>query len=146
MLNSILVAIDGSAHSRRALEFACDIALRFEASLHLLHVTQQPMTDQVLTLGAASVMASGTRADLKKVGRQVLGAATDVAHRAGCKNVTTEIANGDPPRIIVDSAKSIEADMIVMGRRGLSELSGLLLGSVSHKVGHLASCSVVTVK
>lgn len=146
MIKTILVAIDGSAHSKRALEFACEIARKYESSLHLVHVAQQPMSDHVLTLGAASVMVSGSKADLKKAGKQVMEAAADVAHRMGCKSVTTEVTSGDPARRIIDAAKTVEANMIVLGSRGLGEISGLLLGSVSHKVIHLSPCTCVTVK
>lgn len=146
MVQTILVAVDGSAHSKRALEFACDMASRYDASLHLLHVAEQPMTDHVLTLGAASVMVSGTKADLTKAGRKVVEAATDIAKRRGCKTVTSEVASGDAAKAIINSAKSTGAGMIVMGSRGLGELKGMLLGSVSHKVLHLAPCTCVTVR
>ncbi|MCZ7597652.1 MAG: universal stress protein [Gammaproteobacteria bacterium] len=51
-------------------------------------------------------------------------------------SLSTEVTTGDPARGIIDSARSLPADMIVVGSRGLGELSGLLLGSVSHKVSH----------
>ena len=53
---------------------------------------------------------------------------------------------GDPAERILDCAKREHVDMIVMGTRGLSDLKGLLMGSVSHKVSHLADCACVTVK
>ncbi len=146
MINTILVPVDGSAHSRKALEFAAGLASRYQATMHLLHVAQQPMADHVLTLGAASIMVSGTRADLDKAGRKVIEAAADLARRVGVANVTTEVTSGDPAKRILDAAGEVQADMIVMGSRGLSDLSGMLLGSVSHKVGHLAHCTCVTVR
>jgi nucleotide-binding universal stress UspA family protein len=146
MINTILVPVDGSSHSRQAMEFAVGLAARYAASLHLLHVAQQPVSDHVLTLGAAAVMVSGTQADLDKAGRKVVEAATGIAHRAGVDKVTTEVTTGDPAKRIIDAARSIGADMIVMGSRGLGDLSGMLLGSVSHKVGHLAPCTCVTVR
>jgi chaperonin GroEL len=48
--------------------------------------------------------------------------------------------------ILREGIKAVAADMIVMGRRGLSDLQGLLMGSVSHKVSHLADCACLTVK
>ncbi len=146
MINTILVPVDGSAHSRKALEFAAGLASRYQATMHLLHVAQQPMADHVLTLGAASIMVSGTRADLDKAGRKVIEAAADLARRVGVANITTEVTSGDPAKRILDAAREVQADMIVMGSRGLSDLSGMLLGSVSHKVGHLAHCTCVTVR
>jgi nucleotide-binding universal stress UspA family protein len=53
---------------------------------------------------------------------------------------------GDPASTIVRVSEDLEADLIVMGRRGRGDLGGLLLGSVSHKVGHLAACAVMTVR
>ena len=52
---------------------------------------------------------------------------------------------GDPAGVLVDYAKAHAIDLIVMGRRGLGDLGGLLLGSVSHKVAQLASCACLTV-
>ncbi len=146
MIKTILVPLDGSAHSRKALEFACELASKYDASLHLLNVTQPPVSDQVLTLGAASVMVGGSPADLTRAGRTVVEAAADLARARGVTSLTTEVTTGDPARGIIDSAKSLPADMIVVGSRGLGELSGLLLGSVSHKVSHLAPCTCVVVK
>ena len=57
-----------------------------------------------------------------------------------------EVVGGRPADTIVAAAERDKADMIVMGSRGFSDLKGLLLGSVSHKVSHLAPCTCVTVK
>ena len=56
------------------------------------------------------------------------------------------LAAGDPAKEILNIANEEHADIIVMGRRGLGDLAGLLLGSVSHKVAHLAECACLTVK
>jgi len=56
------------------------------------------------------------------------------------------IEDGDPAKRIIECAEKENADTIVMGARGLSDIEGLLLGSVSHKIAHLASCTVITVR
>jgi nucleotide-binding universal stress UspA family protein len=61
-------------------------------------------------------------------------------------NVTAEIRDGDFANCILEVAKKVDADIIVMGRRGLSNLKGFVTGSVSHKVSQRAECSVLTVK
>jgi nucleotide-binding universal stress UspA family protein len=61
-------------------------------------------------------------------------------------SVRTVMREGDPGAAILQIAKEEKADLIVMGRRGLGDLAGLLLGSVSHKVAHLAECACLTVK
>jgi nucleotide-binding universal stress UspA family protein len=61
-------------------------------------------------------------------------------------NVTAEILTGDYANSILEVANKADADIIVMGRRGLSNLRGFVTGSVSHKVSQRAECSVLTVK
>jgi nucleotide-binding universal stress UspA family protein len=56
------------------------------------------------------------------------------------------VEEGNPTEIILDYAKQTNADMIVMGSRGLTSLKGVLLGSISTQVSALASCTCVTVK
>ena len=68
-------------------------------------------------------------------------------HRAlqtGVREVYTMVEPGDPAKIIIDHAGDV--DMIVMGRRGLGPIDGLLQGSVSQKVNQLADAACVTVK
>jgi nucleotide-binding universal stress UspA family protein len=56
------------------------------------------------------------------------------------------LREGDPAAAILNLTREENADIIVMGRRGLGDLAGLLLGSVSHNVTHLAECACLTVK
>ena len=65
---------------------------------------------------------------------------------AGIAGASLAAELGDAARVILDCAKERNADLIVMGTRGMSDLRGLLVGSVSHKVSHLADCSCVTVR
>ena len=58
----------------------------------------------------------------------------------------TKLLKGSPAREIVDYARKKDVDMIVMGTRGLGDVEGMLLGSVSRGVGMLAECSCLTVK
>ena len=58
----------------------------------------------------------------------------------------TLTSEGDPADCILETAAREKADMIVIGSRGLSNLKSLLVGSVSHKVSHLADCTCVSVK
>ena len=147
MTKSILVPIDGSVHAEKALKFACDMASRADdAQLHLLHIAQAPHQDRVLVLGAAAITVHASPEELEAAGRKVLDSARSIAKDAGCTNVETRLADGDPARRIVEYAENNGIDTIVMGSRGLSDWSGLMLGSVSHKVSHLAPCTCVTVR
>ncbi|MEE8536041.1 MAG: universal stress protein, partial [Kiloniellales bacterium] len=64
----------------------------------------------------------------------------------GVEKIQRTLEDGDPAKAILDCAKRVEANLIVMGSRGLNDLKGLLVGSVSHKVSHLAECTCVTVR
>ena len=75
----------------------------------------------------------------------VLAPAKERLSKAGIKAIRLAIESGDPAQAIVRFAEVKKADFIVMGSRGLSDLGGLVYGSVSHKVGHLAPCTCVTV-
>ena len=146
MFNKILVPVDGSESSKKSLEFACELGKKQGSSLHLLHIAQPPAGKRHLVLGAAAITVDTSPEELKKAGEQVVSSARDIAKSHGFDNVTVSVAGGDPAARIIDYAKTKNVDIIVMGNRGLSDLSGLLMGSVSHKVTHLAPCTCVTVR
>jgi nucleotide-binding universal stress UspA family protein len=145
MLQKILVAIDGSEYSKKALEFACELAGKFGSGLHILHVPQGSAADSVMVLGGASIMIHADREQIEQAGKSLIEAASAVAAEYVPDSFTTELRGGDPAREIVASAEENESDCIVIGSRGLGDFGGLLLGSVSHKVNHTAPCTCITV-
>jgi nucleotide-binding universal stress UspA family protein len=80
------------------------------------------------------------------LGERVMEDAKARARQQAVPSVRTVLREGDPAAAILNVAKEERADIIVMGRRGLGDLAGLLLGSVSHNVTHLAECACLTVK
>lgn len=80
------------------------------------------------------------------MGEHMLESAEARAREAGVPTVTKHIEEGDPADVILRLVGTGAMDLVVMGRRGLGDLGGLLLGSVSHKVSHLADCPCLTVK
>jgi nucleotide-binding universal stress UspA family protein len=80
------------------------------------------------------------------IGKRVLASAERVCRDKGVEAVELFVEEGNPTEIILDYAKRINADMIVMGSRGLSTLKGILMGSISTQVSQLADCTCVTVK
>ena len=83
---------------------------------------------------------------LKDHAAEVLRAAKARAAEAGAEHVEAFAQRGQPAREIVAFAERIHADAIVMGSRGLGDVGGFLLGSVSHKVGSLSPVTCVLVK
>ena len=80
------------------------------------------------------------------IGDQIVQRAQAKAKAAGVKSVNGRVLTGDYANEILRVAEEVNADVIVMGRRGLSTLKGFMTGSVSHKVSQRAECSVLTVK
>lgn len=147
MFKTILVAVDGSKHATKAVDIAADLAQKYAARLLLLTVYKQvsPMeTSHTLTKSAKELGASGSA--LREVGNDIVAAAAARARERGAENVETFVKRGHPSRTIVDFAKEKGADAIIMGSRGLGDIGGFLLGSVSHKVSSLAECTCITVK
>jgi len=148
MVSHILVAVDGSTHADRAVEFSADLAVKYEADLTILNVVSYASTVP-LALGAYAELEglyAESRSVLQTAGEKIVESAAESARRLGVDNVMTAVERGSPAQTICETAKSIDADVVVMGRRGLGDFSGFFLGSVTHKVAHTAECTVITVK
>ena len=173
MIKSILAATDGSNHAGHALEFAVDLAVRYNAKLTIVHVLthdhpspemkrmikvehlndpapihKNPSTGSYTAVGRflrGEIEDAELRA-IAVIGEDIMTKAVKKAKQAGLEGVQAQIKEGDYANCILDSANTAEADMIVMGRRGLSNLKGFVTGSVSHKVSQRAECAVLTVK
>jgi len=138
MFQQIVVAVDGSPHSHRALEVAKELADRFEATLFLVHAYHHTSD----LLGYEEFEKLVARREL--AGQAILD---DARRRLGAVRVAVqeELLEGPPAEAILAVARTRHAELIVMGTRGLGELKGLVLGSVSHKVMHAAQCPVLVV-
>lgn len=144
MFRTILVAIDGSEHSKNALEIACDISSKYNADIHLIHVPEVEAT--AIAVGPSAVIVQPSDEIIENAGRHIMDKATEQAVHFGCKPSGVKISQGDPAQIILNQASDLNADLLVTGRRGMGKLSGLLMGSVSQKVSQLAPCPCLTVK
>ncbi len=146
MINKILVPIDGSKQSTKALEFACNLADKYGATLVIQHTVETTLHEHAMFMGSAGFAFDLDENEIHKAGEPVIETASKVLDQHSRVNAETVIDHGSPTHNIIQCAKSNKVDMIVMGSRGLSDLGGLLLGSVSHKVSHLADCTCVTVR
>jgi nucleotide-binding universal stress UspA family protein len=162
MVETILVPTDGSEHADKAVAFAADIAVKYGAGIILLHVLSDPgsgrVPDEMRELGRLEHIRITehdirqahiriTEHDIRQAGaNELLHNADTKAREHGATEIEQVIEVGDPTRHILACAEARGADLIVMGSRGLGDLRGLLLGSVSHKIGHLAKCTCITVR
>ncbi|NIC07832.1 universal stress protein [Billgrantia bachuensis] len=152
MYKSILVPVDGSEGAKKALEVACQLASQGDATLHILHIPEELTHETTLVWGIGAIAIEASRQEPQEprarqdIGKQIVDRAEKAARAKGVTRVETIIGQGDPARTIVSEAKRRGVEAIVMGSRGLSDLRGLVVGSVSHKVSHVAECTVITVR
>jgi nucleotide-binding universal stress UspA family protein len=148
MVKKILLPLDGSDHAFKALDFASDLAEKYGAVLLVLYVvTKHELPESVRRFAQVEHIEGPPNWIYDEVvAKNVLVEAQDRAQRKGVTSIETLICDGNPAKLIVEAARSKNADLIVMGTRGLSDIKGLFMGSVAHKVNQMASCTVVTVK
>jgi len=147
-LGSVLVAMDGSEDSFRAVRFLTRLALPRQTKVRLLSVverTRYPATAPKSLRGQLVAMLKELEAErrgqLDKVLEHAASELDDTITR-----VTRYTPTGDPAEEIVATAADFDADLVVVGARGLGGMARALLGSVSQNVLHHARCPVLIVK
>jgi nucleotide-binding universal stress UspA family protein len=137
MYQHVLVAIDESEYSRTALPTAIEVAKKFGADLFVLHVAEHDR-------GRAAVYSMESPAEATKL----VADAVKTAREAGiaAKGEVFDVAAGHVAKAIIETGSANEIDLIVMGSRGLSDVQGLLLGSVTHRVIQLAQVAVLVAR
>jgi nucleotide-binding universal stress UspA family protein len=151
MSKKFLVAVDGSDHSWKALDLAAKLANLSDAELVILHVVPyEPMPD-ALKQFASSEGIPLEEEDARfhsgrKVGDKIASEAEARARKGGLDRVTALVIEGKAAEEISTMAKTEGIELLFLGSRGLSDVSAMLMGSISHKVMHLAPCTCVVVK
>jgi nucleotide-binding universal stress UspA family protein len=141
-IHKILVPIDFSDHSQRALDEAIGLAKTFGAQLHLLHCYQ---IHPAAVAPYGIVVPETFEHDIRRAALQRLSEWREKATAAGVR-VQEHITAHFPAEEIVAMADHLGVDLIVMGTRGLTGLKHVLLGSVAERTIRLAKCPVLTVK
>jgi nucleotide-binding universal stress UspA family protein len=138
MYERVLVAIDHSEISKRALDAARDLASLSNGEVWVLHLREREMIPRMGLVadespGEAATQVQAAVDDLVKAGVRAHGEVRDTIF-------------GHAAREIIDDAKEHDVSVIVMGSRGRNDLSGLILGSTAHKVIHLTDRPVLVVR
>jgi nucleotide-binding universal stress UspA family protein len=136
-----LLATDGSQHAERATRFLLRVAAT-GMPIEVVILNVQPEVVDWQTHGLAKESMTAQREFL---GSQATEGARRLIEAAGI-GYTVHVVLGDPAKTIVDFARQDGFDWIVMGTRGMGAFEGLALGSVAHKVVHLATVPVTLVK
>ena len=171
----ILAATDGSPCADRALDLAVEVSVALHCDISIVHVLMHGRpAEEIKRMAeierlfsfappglalaspavpaaiAASIALSETDAKgarlIEVIGETTLRFAADRATSRGATNLRTHLAAGDYADEILEAAGTDDVRMIVMGSRGLGRLRAAILGSVSQKVAHHASCAVLLAK
>ena len=139
MFKTILVAVDGSPNSDRAIRAAAEMAAAHGSRLHICHVSHVP---EHYAAHISEVMRESIRSD----GEEILAHAERVAGEFNVE-VSKKLVDGDhPAETIIDTAQKIGAGLIVTGVRGRTPDMGRSMGSVSVAIAMQARCSVMLVR
>ncbi len=136
-VQQILVPIDFSSDSEQALDYAIGLAQQFQSSLTLMHVIYIPVTTEVNLAAYFADMEAGVKEGIETYRKR--------AEEAGLA-VDVVIVRGTPFHEIVQTAKTKQIDLIVMGTHGRTGVTHLLIGSVAERVVRLAPCPVLVTR
>jgi nucleotide-binding universal stress UspA family protein len=143
-IKRILAPTDFSAHSEHAVRFACGLAQRLGAELHLINVLSEiipagpdPLLMPIMPPQFYQENEERAKVTLGKLLKPAWGKPTAV---------TTAVQWGSPVEAIVDYAKEQQVDLIVIATHGRTGLSHVLLGSVAERIVREAPCPVLTIR
>ncbi|MBM7856134.1 nucleotide-binding universal stress UspA family protein [Desulfohalotomaculum tongense] len=141
MYNKILTPVDGSERSKKAAVHAADLAEKFGAQLTILHVVSS-LPSYYINSDRLSSIQKTLLDEFIKEGQQVL---TKIKWDLSKKDVDikTSLVVGNPADEICKLAHQESFDLIVMGSRGLGEIKGYIMGSISNRVVRHARCPVL---
>jgi nucleotide-binding universal stress UspA family protein len=148
----LLLATDGSADSREAVQFVKTVALSASSHLTLIHVVQK----HVYETARALTIDSTKENEFAKLSEELL----EIRGREGAKllehtrkalslsglTIQERLAYGNPADEILKTARYMQADLIVVGSRGTTGVKRMFMGSVSNKVSHSAGCPVAVIR
>ncbi|KNH20633.1 MAG: universal stress protein [Priestia megaterium] len=135
MYQKILLAVDGSEHSKRAAEHAIQVA----------SFIPQSQVEIISVIDLSKAKTEILHGELKQKRQQALEEIKSCFEKKQIAH-QLKIERGDPGPTIVDYANKNNFDLVVIGSRGLNSLQEMVLGSVSHKVAKRVHCPVMIIK
>jgi nucleotide-binding universal stress UspA family protein len=141
MYKTIVVGTDGSARAGIAVQEALALAKLTGATVHAVHAVHHNATTGFSdVMGASQFDASNRREVIDQVGVALLAE----AQRQGVA-AEMHVPEGDAADALIGVAESVDADLVVLGNRGMTGMARLVLGSVPNKVSHVCPCNVLIV-
>lgn len=137
MFEKVLVAVDGSQFSEAALAAAEGLAARAGSEVEVVHVHEHDFIPSKAGMSPDLERTDEAQAVVDKAVERLKGKGINVTGRL------LQASTRDVPRAIIEAADENGADLIIVGRRGLSSLTGMLVGSVSNKLIHVAKVPIM---
>jgi len=141
LFTKILVPVDGSDNSYRALDAALFLSEKLGSNITVLHV----MEEVPITHIESQKLLSELLEAYKKENQDILSKCSEIARKKGV-TINTILLQGNPASIILDFSKKEKYDIVIMGSRGVGKFKELILGSVSSKIVHHSSCEVLLIR
>lgn len=141
MFTSILVPIDGSDNSYRALDSALLLSEKLGTNITVVNVLEQVPITHIESEKLLSELLEAYR----KENQEILSKCSKIATEKGL-SIKTILLQGNPASVILDYRKKEKFDLLIMGSRGLGKFKQLILGSVSSKIVHHSPCAVLLIR
>ncbi len=146
MYKKIMVAIDDSDTSQCALEEALHLARTSDARLIITHVADETLMGMHGRTFSSTLDVDGALSNIALAGRKLLDDALQLAEGIQAETLLLEARQRRISEVMVDQAKALGVDLIVIGRHGQRGLARLILGSVAEQVAKMADTSVLLVR
>lgn len=141
-LHNVVVGIDGSEQSCHAAAISSDIARRSGATLHFVTIVRPP--EGWWGIVGSPPTPSALSKSLTEAQREILDSVVAAVDLTDIEVIQVEDV-GDPARMLLDYAEKVDADLMIIGRRGAGLIERLMLGSVANRVIHDAEYPVLLV-
>lgn len=139
-IRRVLVPIDFSEASERALQHAYELAMTYGAEIVVLHAIEEVVLPMAYGVAPKQVDAEAVRPDVESALAELL------KKHVGIEHARAEVRVGYPPQQILEAIEEESADLVVMGTHGREGLNRLLMGSVAERIVRHAACPVLTLQ
>jgi nucleotide-binding universal stress UspA family protein len=141
LFSKVLVPVDGSENSHKALDAALLLSEKLGAKVTAIHVMEDM---PVLHIQSEKLLRELLDAYKKEI-QLILSKCSEIATKKGL-TINTELLQGNPASTILNYCEKAKYDIIVMGSRGMGMFKEMLLGSVSSKIIHYSCCPVMIIR
>ena len=141
MFTNVLVPVDGSDNSYRALDAALLLSEKLGSSITVVNVMEQVPITHIESEKLLSELLEA----YKKENQEILSKCSNIATEKGL-SIKTLLLQGNPASVILDYGKKEKFDLVIMGSRGMGKFKQLILGSVSSKIVHHSPCAILLIR